>query len=100
MLNSKINSYEEGASELEVEDWESGERKMLKLEKGKTALETAETLYKKAKKSKRASVKIIPIMETCDKDIVYLKEVEESIQELKLNPNEADLQALKEIQVK
>ena len=60
---------EEGAEEVEVEDWDTGETVLLRLDGGLSAAANAAQLYKKARKQRRAADKIVPLLAAADAQV-------------------------------
>lgn len=93
-------SYVPGSSVLSVVDWTTGESIEVKLDPLKSATDSAEDFFKKAKKLKRTKNSVKPLLEQVGQELEYFKEVEESILELEASDEEEDLTALTEIKVK
>ena len=93
-----MSSYIPGSASLNVVDWETGESLDVRLDPLKSAVECAQVYFKRAKKQRRASESVTPLLESVDQEIAYMREVEESLAELDDSDDEADAQAMVEIQ--
>lgn len=82
-------------SQVEVEDWDTGEAVLLTLDPTKTPVERSALLYKKARKMRRAADAVQPLMEAVEADLGYLEEVEAAVQQLKQQTEPEDIKALK-----
>lgn len=98
MLTANIYRWESGMHEMDVEDWETGKTVTIPLASGKNAVETAEGLYKQARKRRRAGDKIAPLLDTATADLTYLEEVQHSFQQCTGYRDADDLITLKGIQ--
>ena len=85
--------------EIEVEDWDTGSMVKIKLDPNKSAVELSKNLYKKASKQRRTQAVVTPLLEKAEQEVTFLTEVQESVEELRVFEEYADLQALKEIKV-
>ena len=91
--------YERGSDSLTVDDWESGEELVIALDPSTPALEQAEALFKKARKLRRTSENVEPLLQQGEEDMEYLQEVESQLESLQPG-DQADLQALREIEAR
>ncbi len=81
-----------------VDDWDAGEEVVIALDPAVPALEQAESLFKKARKLRRTSENVEPLLQQGQEDMEYLEEVESQLESLQPG-DQADLQALREIEV-
>lgn len=91
--------YERGSDSLTVDDWEAGEEIVIALDPSTPALEQAEALFKKARKLRRTSENVEPLLQQGEEDLEYLQEVESQLESLQPG-DQADLQALREIEAR
>lgn len=81
-----------------MDDWEAGEEVEIALDPSTPALEQAEALFKKARKLRRTSENVEPLLQQGEEDLEYLQEVESQVEALQPG-DQGDLQALREIEV-
>ncbi|KAK9868230.1 hypothetical protein WJX84_009935 [Apatococcus fuscideae] len=102
LLMANAFRYEEqGVREMELEDWDTGCNVAIVLEEGKSAVETAEGWYTRARKQRRAGKSLEPLIEATSGDSAYLREVQASLEQLAGNEDAVvnqDLAALQGIQ--
>ena len=91
--------YERGSDSLVVDDWEVGEEIVMALDPSTPALEQAEALFKKARKLRRTSENVEPLLQQAEEDVEYLQEVESQLESLEPG-DQADLRALREIEAR
>jgi len=92
-----LHLAEPGSESVTVEDWDTGEPLSISLDPLKTAVASAETLYAKARKQRRAVDQVAPLVEEAQAQIEYLKEVELLLQQLELGDGQ-DMEALKQME--
>lgn len=86
-----------GDAQLDAEDWETGEPVSIPLDVKAGPIKTAEALFAKARKQRRAVDHIGPLLQAAREDISYLADIEAQLN--MLDPSQADdLQALRGIQ--
>lgn len=91
--------YERGSDSLTVDDWDMGEEIVITLDPSTPALEQAEALFKKARKLRRTSENVEPLLQQGEEDLEYLQEVESQLESLQPG-DQADLHALREIEAR
>jgi predicted ribosome quality control (RQC) complex YloA/Tae2 family protein len=64
-----------GASQLEAEDWDTGNAVTIPLDTTITPMEVAEGLYKRARKLRRAVDAVQPLLEAAQQELEYLESV-------------------------
>ena len=84
---------------MTVDDWDLGEEVVIALDPSTPALDQAEALFKKAKKLRRTSENVEPLLQQGEEDLDYLQEVESQLEALEPG-DQSDLQALREIEVR
>ncbi|KXZ49159.1 hypothetical protein GPECTOR_23g86 [Gonium pectorale] len=88
-----------GSATATVEDWDTGEPTTLQLDPLQPPVATAEALYRKARKLRRAVDAVQPLLEAAAAEVEYLEEVEVGLAGLKRwSGDGADLTALREVQ--
>jgi predicted ribosome quality control (RQC) complex YloA/Tae2 family protein len=97
LIMSNIHLLKPGSSEIEVENWETGEKEILLLDPLKSGVENAEAYYKQAGKLKRGTAKVLPLIDDCKTDIRYLDETEALLEALKGTEND-DITILSQIE--
>ncbi|GMH36414.1 hypothetical protein BSKO_04282 [Bryopsis sp. KO-2023] len=97
LIMANVHKWERGATEMEVEDWETGASIKIKLDPLKTAVEVAQGLYKKGKKQKRGVNAVAPLLDLSKGELTYFQEVEESLNQLQKLDDGDDMKAIEEI---
>ena len=92
-----LHAYEDGAAELEVFDFETGEAKKAAIDPVKGANATAEALYKRARKQRRTADAVAPLLERAERELEYLEQVAFQLEELTGDGGRDDVLALEEI---
>ena len=92
-------NYKAGATELEAQDFTTGEPVMLEVDPEKGPVGTAEALYKKTRKLRRTADAVLPLVEKNAAEIEYLRQVEFSIAEANTYASRDDLLFIEEIGV-
>lgn len=64
-----------GATQLDAEDWESGEPVSIQLDADASPSEQAEGLYRRARKLRRAVDAVAPLLEAAQQEVEYLETV-------------------------
>ncbi|ABO99274.1 predicted protein [Ostreococcus lucimarinus CCE9901] len=90
-------NYKPGSSELEGQDFTTGETVMFKVDPEKGPVGTAEALYKKTRKLRRTADAVEPLIEQNASEIEYLEGVEFSILEVSEFKSRDDLLFIEEI---
>jgi predicted ribosome quality control (RQC) complex YloA/Tae2 family protein len=68
-------------------------------DKDTTPVAAAEALYKKARKLRRATDALAPLLEAAQGEVEYLEQLESDVAQLAAFEGMADLRALREVQV-
>jgi predicted ribosome quality control (RQC) complex YloA/Tae2 family protein len=90
-------AYKPGASQLEGQDFTTGEPVMIAVDPEKGPLGTAEALYKKTRKLRRTADAVEPLIAQNTDEIEYLQQVEFSIVEVGEFSSRDDLLFIEEI---
>jgi len=98
MITANIYRIPPGASEVECEDWDTGEVVKLALDSTKTAVEISKDMYKRARKLRRASDAVSPLLDAAFEELEYIEQVLDSLQQLKSRTGPEDEKALMEVQ--
>ncbi|KAK9848333.1 hypothetical protein WJX84_002062 [Apatococcus fuscideae] len=102
LMANAFRYEEEGTRELDLEDWDTGSLRTIVLDEGKSAVETAEGWYGRARKQRRAGKSLEPLISAAQGDIAYLQEVQASLEQLQgdregtSNPDLAALQGIQD----
>ncbi|CAG9465119.1 unnamed protein product [Pedinophyceae sp. YPF-701] len=97
LLVANVWRIKPGMKEIEVDDWETGEKVTVKLEADKKPHEQAEAIFKKAKKLQRALETLGPLMEEAKNTISYLESIQSAADQLWEYRGPEDLAALREV---
>ena len=84
---------------VEVLNWETGEAEVILLDDAKTPLENAEKFYKQASKLKRGATKVIPLIEDCKADMLYLQDNEALLESIAASEEGDELDLLAQIEL-
>ncbi|GLI67503.1 hypothetical protein VaNZ11_011705 [Volvox africanus] len=99
LITANLYRIPAGSATAMVEDWETGQPLTLELDPTKPPVATAETLYRKARKLRRAVDAVQPLLEEARAEVVYLEDVEVGLAGLKRwTGDAADATALREVQ--
>mmetsp|Transcript_13410 Transcript_13410/g.40547 ORF Transcript_13410/g.40547 Transcript_13410/m.40547 type:complete len:763 (-) Transcript_13410:349-2637(-) len=82
LLMANLHQVGSRADSVEVEDWDTGELRMIPLDPTKTGVQNAEALYKRAGKQRRAIEKVQPLLEAALAEEEYLEEVKLTLEQL------------------
>ncbi|NJM99440.1 MAG: hypothetical protein HC800_21915, partial [Phormidesmis sp. RL_2_1] len=96
LLMANLQHWQAGMSQIELSDFESAQPVVLLLNPEKNAVQNAQALYKKHQKLKRAKVAVMPLLADVQTEINYLEQVEESLRQVSVYKEEADLRSLEE----
>ena len=77
-----LHGYVEGSSVIEVYDFETGEARSVAIDPLVGAKATAEKLYKKARKRKRAASAVEPLLSAATAEEAYLEQIDFALSEL------------------
>ena len=91
-----LHAYEAGSASMTVYDFETGEPREIEIDPLIGPNQTAEKLYKKARKRKRTAAAVEPLLESARSELRYLEQVEFTLAELD-GTNSDDVLALEEI---
>lgn len=98
LVMCNLHQIKAGATEVEVDNWETGNKEVIKLDPKMSGVENAEALYKKASKLRRGSSKILPLIESCKSDIAYLEETEVLLESLERGASNDEIALLNQIE--
>ncbi|PNW73302.1 hypothetical protein CHLRE_14g627150v5 [Chlamydomonas reinhardtii] len=99
LITANLYRIPAGASSVTVEDWDTGAPLTLPLDPLQPPVATAEGLYKKARKLRRAVDAVGPLLAAAEEEVAYLEEVEVGLAGLKQwSGDAADMAALREVQ--
>ena len=96
LLMAHLNEWQVGMTQIELADFETGDRITLPLNPEKNAVQNAQAFYKQHQKLKRARTAVMPLLEAVNAEIHYLEQVEDSLEQVPAYEVEADLRSLKE----
>jgi predicted ribosome quality control (RQC) complex YloA/Tae2 family protein len=91
-----LHAYEAGSASMTIYDFETGEPREIEIDPLIGPNQTAEKLYKKARKRKRTAAAVEPLLESARSELRYLEQVEFTLAELD-GTNSDDVLALEEI---
>eukprot|EP00192_Tetraselmis_astigmatica_P007087 CAMPEP_0117698122 /NCGR_PEP_ID=MMETSP0804-20121206/29597_1 /TAXON_ID=1074897 /ORGANISM="Tetraselmis astigmatica, Strain CCMP880" /LENGTH=703 /DNA_ID=CAMNT_0005512425 /DNA_START=58 /DNA_END=2170 /DNA_ORIENTATION=+ len=97
LLMANLHRCEPGMTSIDVEDWETGDIVTIPLDPQKSAVQVAESFYKKGGKMRRSVEQVAPLLKQSTEEISYLQEVELSVNQLGNYETENDLYTLLEI---
>ncbi|GLC41662.1 hypothetical protein PLESTB_000691300 [Pleodorina starrii] len=99
LITANLYRIPAGSATAVVEDWETGEPLTLELDASKPPVATAEALYRKARKLRRAIDVVQPLLDEARAEVAYLEDVEVGLAALKRwSGDAADAAALREVQ--
>eukprot|EP00879_Flechtneria_rotunda_P017853 GHRR01018713.1.p1 GENE.GHRR01018713.1~~GHRR01018713.1.p1 ORF type:complete len:705 (+),score=256.20 GHRR01018713.1:640-2754(+) len=98
IIVANIYRIPEGASQLQAEDWDTGQPVTLQLDPPKSPMEQAEVLYRKARKLRRAVAAVKPLLAAAQQELEYLETAELELAQMPAAGTEQDLMAIKEVQ--
>ena len=84
---------------IEVLNWETGEPEVILLDESKTPVENAEKFYKQASKLKRGATKVLPLIEECKADMLYLGDNEALLESIRASEEGDELDLLAQIEL-
>jgi predicted ribosome quality control (RQC) complex YloA/Tae2 family protein len=87
LLMAHLHQWSPGMREIKLPDFTTGEMVSIPIDSEKNALQTAQDLYKKYQKLKRAKDTVLPLMQAVKMQITYLEAVETLVQQLELSPD-------------
>ncbi len=79
LLMAYLQEWEPGMKQIILNDFQTGEPVIIKLEPEKNAIQNAQFLYKRHQKLKRAKLAVDPLLAAVQAEIDYLEQVEESV---------------------
>ena len=91
------HTWKAGMTVITVPDFATGEPITIELTPDKTALQTAQTLYKRHQKLKRARQAIDPLMAALKADMRYLEQVEATLLQIQTYESVEDVWAIADI---
>ncbi|GIL89674.1 hypothetical protein Vretimale_16652 [Volvox reticuliferus] len=99
LITANLYRIPAGSATTVVEDWETGQPLTLELDPTKPPVATAEALYRKARKLRRAVDAVQPLLDEARAEVAYLEDVEVGLAGLKRwTGDAADAVALREVQ--
>ncbi|MGY2802732.1 Rqc2 family fibronectin-binding protein [Thermostichus sp. MS-CIW-25] len=98
LLMAHLHLWRPGLHHIELPDFASGQTVKIPLDPEKNAILNAQAYYRKHRKQKRAQDAIRPLQEALGQEILYLEQVEASLQQLDTYRDPQDLTTLKEIE--
>lgn len=84
---------------IQVLNWETGESEVILLDESKTPVENAEKFYKQASKLKRGATKVLPLIEECKADMLYLADNEALLESIVASEEGDELDLLAQIEL-
>ncbi len=97
LLMAHLQEWEAGMNEMILPDFETDEPIKITLQPDKTIIQNAQWLYKQQQKLKRARHAVGPLLAEVLTEMVYLEQVEESLNQIENYQTPDDLLALEEI---
>lgn len=97
LLMAYLQEVKLGMTEIYLPDFETGAPLAIPLNPEKSAVQNAQSLYKRHQKLKRSRAAIEPLLQEVCAEIAYLEQVESSLSQLESYQSPADLSALAEI---
>lgn len=97
LLMAHLHEWQPGMQAIQLTDFESQEPVTIPLSPDKSAVQNAQSLYKKHQKLKRSRGAILPLLEAVETEIAYLEQVRSAIAQVEQSPTSAELTALEEI---
>ena len=97
LLMAYQHTWRPGMTVITVPDFTTGEPIAIELTPDKTAVQTAQALYKRHQKLKRARQAVEPLMEAVQADIHYLEQVEASLLQIQTYETAEDVWAISDI---
>jgi predicted ribosome quality control (RQC) complex YloA/Tae2 family protein len=97
LLMAYLQQVQPGMTEILLPDFETGEPVTIPLNPEKSAVQNAQSYYKRHQKLKRSRAAIEPLLQEVCAEIAYLEQVEASLNQMESYQSPADLQALAEI---
>jgi len=93
------NPAADRAPSIEVQNWETGEAERIALDETKTIIENAEKFYKQASKLKRGATKVLPLIDECKADMMYLDDNEALLESITASEEGDELDLLTQIEL-
>ncbi len=87
LLMAHLHQWSPGMREIKLPNFTTDEIITIPIPPEKNALQTAQDLYKKYQKLKRAKDTVLPLMQAVKTQITYLEQVETLVQQLEPSPN-------------
>jgi len=87
LLMAHLHQWAPGMREMQLPDFSTGTLMTIPIDPEKNALQTAQNLYKKYQKLKRANDTVLPLLAEVKQQLAYLEQVETLVQQLELSPN-------------
>lgn len=97
LLMTYAHQWQPGMTAMTLENFDDGSPLTLPLQPDKNAIQNAQAWYKQHQKLKRAREAVVPLLATVEKEIAYLRQVQDSIEQLEKYQEPGDLETLQEI---
>ncbi|NEQ53336.1 MAG: fibronectin/fibrinogen-binding protein [Leptolyngbya sp. SIO3F4] len=97
LLMAYLHEWKPGMTQIQLEDFESGEPVILDLNPEKNAVQNAQVFYKRHQKLKRTRDAVMPLLEAVETELHYLEQVEAALAQTTEYQDSDDLVALEEI---
>lgn len=97
LLMAYSYQWQPGMTTMTLPDFETGNPITIALDPDKTAVQTAQALYKRHQKLKRARQAILPLVAEVQSEQAYLEQVEAALSQIERYAREADLAAIADI---
>ncbi|MEN9217183.1 MAG: NFACT RNA binding domain-containing protein [Gloeomargarita sp. HHBFW_bins_162] len=97
LLMANLHQWSPGMPVLTVPDFHTNELITIPIHPEKNALQTAQDLYKKYQKLKRAKDTVLPLLDAVKTQMAYLEQIETLVHQLEATPDEHTLAILEEI---
>ncbi|APB32472.1 fibronectin-binding A-like [Gloeomargarita lithophora Alchichica-D10] len=87
LLMAHLHQWTPGMRMIKLADFTTAEEITIPIHPEKNALQTAQDLYKKYQKLKRAKDTVLPLLKAVNTQISYLEQIETHVQQLELAPD-------------
>lgn len=97
LLMAYSYQWQPGMQQISLTDFETGKTVDISLDPEKTAIQTAQSFYKRHQKLKRSRQAILPLLEEVRAELNYLEQVDAAVKQLDQYETVADLNAIQDI---
>ncbi|HEY9889264.1 MAG TPA: NFACT family protein, partial [Candidatus Obscuribacterales bacterium] len=97
LLMAYNHQWQPGMMQIVLADFESSEAIAIPLNPDKTAIQTAQALYKRHQKLKRSRQAILPLLTAVQAEVHYLEQVDAAVKQHEQYETAADLSALQDM---